>query len=65
MKKSINWVALALYGSIGGLQAATSYIGHGIPQEYAPAIGISGGTLLAIKAYLSQGDKKKDTESQD
>lgn len=60
MNKRVNYASLALYGAIGGFQAATAYIGHGIHQDYAPFIGISGGVLLAIKATLSRETDKKE-----
>lgn len=56
-------MSLALFGAIGGFQAATAYIGHGIDQSYAPFIGITGATLLAIKATLSIGTDHKHQDT--
>jgi hypothetical protein len=56
--KRVNYASLVLYALIGGLQAAVSFIGNGIPQKYAPAIGIAAGALLAIKATLSVHQEK-------
>ena len=62
--KRVNYASLVLYALIGGLQAAVSFIGNGIPQKYAPAIGIAAGALLAIKATLSvHQEKAKDGSS--
>ena len=64
--KRVNYASLVLFGAIGGFQAATAYIGHGIDSRYAPFIGISGGVLLAIKATLSIGtDKDKTPKDED
>ena len=49
---------LALYGAIGGLTAAQTYVASGdLPHFLAPYIGIALAIFIAVKAKLSNGEQ--------
>lgn len=50
---------IALYGAIGGLTAAQTFVASGdLPKAWSPWLGIAMGVLIAIKAKLSNGHPK-------